>query len=157
MTPGLVIDTNLLLLLVVGQLDEGRYISKSEKLGIYSKKDFNNLLLFMGQYKAVFFTPYIATEVSNLIGFTGNVKARAMFALKSILEIFEEIPTNTKQVVNTKGFERFGVADTSLIEVVRKYHVLTHDDPLLHQLYAIKPENVIPFESLRIASGKRRL
>lgn len=28
---------------------------------------------------------------------------------------------------------------------------------LLHQLYAIKPENVIPFESLRIASGKRRL
>jgi hypothetical protein len=40
----LIIDTNLLLLLIIGSVDDGIHINKSSRLSSYNIEDFDNIL-----------------------------------------------------------------------------------------------------------------
>ena len=77
MKTGVLIDTNLLLVMIMGGVDEGRYISKSKRLGDFCIDDYHMLWELVKGYREIWITPYIAAEVSNLIDLDGYAGAKA--------------------------------------------------------------------------------
>ncbi|WP_087695035.1 hypothetical protein [Pseudomonas sp. PE-S1G-1] len=140
---GLIIDANLLLLLVIGLVEDGKHISKSNRLGNYSLEDYKIVALYMGRFKNVFITPYIATEVSNLIDLKGEVRARVFEAAKLLFSEFKQIETRIVDDMNSPYFHIFGLTDNSLIHLVSDYTVLTDDGPISGILYSVNGDNVV--------------
>ncbi|WP_147693991.1 hypothetical protein [Vogesella mureinivorans] len=138
----LIIDTNLLLLLVIGAVENGRFISLSKRLGGYCEEDYQSVVRIMGSYEEVFVTPYIAAEVSNLIDLSGNSAISAFHIARNLLSIFNEIRVNIKEDCASEAFLKFGLTDNSLINLSDEYHVLTNDKRLYSLL---NPENIVPF------------
>ena len=144
----LIIDTNLLLILVIGFLDNGRYIRKSNRLNEYSEADYQATAMVMGNNR-IHITPYIATEVSNLIDLTGDAQRRAFEFAGILFSEFTEIQTNLNEDVKSEFFPLYGLTDSSLISLIPNYNILTHDRRLTPILYSRNGENVIDFEIVR--------
>ncbi|WP_234465011.1 hypothetical protein [Pseudomonas sp. S44] len=143
---GLIIDTNLLLLLVIGLVEDGRHISKSDRLNGYSQEDYQIVVRFMGRFKSVFTTHYIATEVSNLIDLGGELGSRVYEAARLLLSEFQQIESTIVDDSASPYFLKFGLTDASLISLVSDYTVLTDDGPLSGVLYAVNGDNVVQLE-----------
>lgn len=143
----LIIDTNLLLLLVIGRIEGGRHISNSSRLKKYSLDDFDKILDVMEKADDVFITPYIATEVSNLIDLTGYILEEAMFHASTIFNTFTQIPVEVS--TDSDGlFVRYGITDNSLINLVNDYTILTDDLRLANELFSIKYDHVLLLKHL---------
>lgn len=63
----LFIDTNLLLVLLIGALDLG-HVERFKRTKPYTRNDDELLLAFIGEFERLITTPNILTEVSNLAG-----------------------------------------------------------------------------------------
>ncbi len=68
---GVLVDSNLLLLLFVGLFDPAR-IKKFKRTGHFSEVDFRLLVNFLAYFDKAITTPHILTEVSNLAGPIGS-------------------------------------------------------------------------------------
>ncbi|MDC4563711.1 hypothetical protein NQ786_18495 [Acinetobacter baumannii] len=142
----LIVDTNLLLLWVIGSIDSGSYLSRSNRLDKFKYEDFTKLNSLIAKYDALYITPYIATEVSNLIDLKGEAKEKA-------LEIFKALLLNTMKIADTdihldiegNTFYIYGITDNSLITLVKNYYVLTDDNPLCCALYEVNPDHVLQY------------
>ncbi len=68
----IVIDTNALVILVLGLMDP-RLIEGHKRTSIYDARDFDDLLTRIGDVKQLLIIPNVWTEVDNLLnGFTGR-------------------------------------------------------------------------------------
>ncbi len=148
MSNNLIIDTNLLLLLIIGSVDNGTCISKSKRLTDYSLEDYDFLVEVMGRYKNTFITPYIATEVSNLIDLKDQQGIKAFKNANLFFQIFEQIDVNIKDDCNLVNFEKFGITDASLVKLVKDYSVLTNDGKLYPMLINANFDNTLFFPNL---------
>ncbi|MBD8570708.1 hypothetical protein IFT86_16930 [Pseudomonas syringae] len=146
----LIIDTNLLLLLVIGSIEDGRHISNSKRLKDYNESDYQIVVRFMGGFSDVYITPYIATEVSNLIDLNGHARIMAFEAAQLLFSQFQQIDTNIATDSEIKLFSIYGLTDTSLIGLVSEYTILTNDGRMSGALYAVNGENVV---NLNFARG----
>lgn len=54
----LIIDTNLLLLLVIGSLEGGRFIRVSKRLKKFADADYQKVLAIIAEHDEVHITPY---------------------------------------------------------------------------------------------------
>lgn len=145
MRKGLVIDTNLLLLFIIGFIDDGRFIKSSNRLSAYSKEDYKILLEIMSQFQTLYITPYIAAEVSNLIDLKHDLYYRAYQTASGLFEQFTDVQVSTKQDSQLPAFITHGIADASLVELAKDHFVLTNDNKLLPLLFDAEPDNIIPF------------
>ena len=123
--PGLFIDTNLLVLLVVGS--EGReLIVKHRRLDGYSANDYDILLDLIGPLGRVFVTPNTLTETSNLLAQHGDPERSRLFRmLRLIIMESEEVVVASVEASANGAFERLGLTDAALLEVA------TAETPLL--------------------------
>ncbi|HFK5794965.1 hypothetical protein ACV6DN_18560 [Enterobacter asburiae] len=138
----LIIDTNLLLLLIIGNVDGGTRIRDSKRLQAYSVEDQEKILVIMSQAQSLHITPYIAAEVSNLIDLKRYVKDMVMQEAALVFETFECLDVDIRQ--DSLGeFPRLGLTDNSLLGYVKDYTILTDDGPLSHELRRINATNVI--------------
>lgn len=97
----LIIDANLLLLYVIGLIDNGNYIGRSDRLERYNKKDFDLLIRLLIPFKEIYVTPYIATEVSNLIDIKGKVRNQIFDIYSALLNgVLLQIDSNFKEDSN---------------------------------------------------------
>lgn len=146
MSRRLIIDTNLLLLLVIGAVEEGRHIKNSKRLGAFSISDYDNVVKIMSEYDEVHITPYIATEVSNLIDLNGNARSLAfMIAQDLFCNIFKRIDVTLDTDCGSEFFLNFGITDSSLIKLAPYYFILTHDYRLLPPLFKSSENTIIPY------------
>ncbi|MGA0559557.1 PIN domain-containing protein [Larkinella sp. VNQ87] len=133
---GLLIDTNLLVLYVIGLLDTNR-IGQNKRTRTYSKEDFNLLVNFTGFFKKVITTTNILTEVSNLLEGEEYHKKPVLSVLPQLLEVIEEhhLPSRSLMVSSNRFFTKFGLSDTVSMELsTRDYTVLTDDLDLCYYL-----------------------
>ena len=139
------IDTNLLLLMIIGGVDEGRYIEKSKRLNGFCVEDYYRLWNFVKCYEEVWITPYIAAEVSNLIDLNGEARDRAFELAREIFCQFKQI--NTSVFDDCKGifFIKFGLADSSIIDLSGEFDILTNDRRMNVPLYAKSPLRIFNF------------
>ncbi len=141
----LIIDTNILLLLVIGAVEEGRHIGNSKRLKAFSITDYDNILRIIRDYDKIFITPYIATEVSNLIDLDGHARILAFQIAKNLFSVFEQIEVSIGQDCESDLFLEFGITDNSLIRLAPDYFILTSDYRMLDSLFKSSEHTIIPY------------
>ncbi len=147
---GLFIDANLLVLLVVGS--EGReLIVKHRRLDGYSVNDYDILLDLIRQVGQVFVTPNTLTEASNLLAQHGEPeRSRILRRLKYIVHESEEVVVASAVATNNIQFERLGLTDAALLEVITSQTPLVTVDFDLYIAALEKGEDtVVNFAQLR--------
>jgi len=134
---GLLVDTNVLLLLLVGSVDPS--LVESFKITAnqgFAEADFELLRAFIRTFQKVVTTPHILTEVSNQAGkLKGESHQKVFLGLVSLIERLEEHSETTQSLAKSEAFLKFGLTDTAISQLAEKgYLVLTVDYPLVGHL-----------------------
>lgn len=129
---GLLIDANLLILLIVGNLNPAHIHTHKRTANKYSAEDYTLLISFVDQFKAsaVVTTPNILTEVSNLLeGYS--------YKGQQALTILERFATGTKEIshessstmnLHPKSYLKFGLSDAVIHRIAEENYLVLTDD-----------------------------
>ena len=122
---GFFLDANLLVLLVVGSKSK-EMISKHRRLEDYTPEDYDILIDLLEGADQLFVTPNTLTETSNLVGQHGEPeRSHLMRRLQLLIHASREVVVASVDAASHAKFERLGLTDSALLEVV------TPDTPLL--------------------------
>ena len=126
MTPaGFFIDTNLLVLLIVGSVGRD-LIAKHRRLRRFTEEDFDRLINLINRVDRVFVTPNTLTETSNLLTQHKDPERSHFFdRLKFIIQESKEFVVASTEASRNNAFKRLGLTDAALLEVA------TAETPLL--------------------------
>lgn len=127
------IDTNLLVLLVVGETDRDM-ISKHRRTRAYRVQDYELLVRLINETDhQVFVTPNTLTEASNLLAQHEDPERSRIFgALQALIEKTEETVVESKVAARNSNFKRLGLTDAALLEVVSASNPLVTVDLKLY-------------------------
>ena len=124
---GILIDTNLLILLLVGSYNENM-ISSFKRTVSYTVEDYKYLVVFLKNFEKHFYTPNILSEITNL---TDSINSEPNFPffqhIKKILSVFTEDSVSSEEIMELKSFLKFGLTDAVNCKLSDKYLVLTDD------------------------------
>lgn len=145
---GIVVDTNILLLLVVGGVRRS-LVSEYQRTQIYDESDYDILHRLLSKFNRVITTAHIITETSNLLGkLSGKNYARAQSVLgEFMLRSNESAATNT-EIAGQDSMLEVGVTDCAIELVSRDLVILTEDYTLAGRLNKLG-RNVMNFNHLR--------
>lgn len=150
---GLLLDTNLFVLLVIGMIDK-KGVTNNKRTSAYTQDDFEILLNFISQFSKIIVTPHIMAETSNLVDvFNKKLKAAPFLIIKNLIEQqnFNEIDIPSIEIINSPGFFQYGLTDSGLVEVAsNKYLILTDDLKVANYAYA-RSADIINFNHIRDA------
>ena len=146
----ILIDTNLLLLLIVGLYNKD-LISVHKRTKEFIPKDFDLLVKYINGYKILWVTSHCLAEVSNLIRQTNEKQAKELMAYFSCFISKAKETHIPKEIIFKNGTSaRLGVADTGLIiKSKRVTCVLTVDFDLYKEI-SNRGYKVINFNHLRM-------
>lgn len=145
----LLIDTNLLLVLVVGAYDRDQ-IERFKRTRAYTADDYELLLRFIGGFGELVVTPNVLTEVSNLAGQLAEpLRGHVLSALALLAMQVPERYFPSRVAARETDFTRLGLTDVSILLTAREpIAVLTDDLPLYLKLSA-QDTWVVNFNHLR--------
>lgn len=111
----LVIDTNLLVLLVVGSVRPD-LIGKHRRTKGYGMQDFALLRDLLGDEPTLSLLPNVVTETSNLVADYGEPdRSRLLGRLKSLVDANPESYVPSRLACSIAEFLRLGVTDAALL------------------------------------------
>src|SRR6266487_2653089 len=130
---GVLVDTNLLLLLLVGSIDH-RMLDKFKPTANhgFTASDYDLLCWIIDRFPRIFTTPHVLTEVSNwserLKGDAGQLLVSQIILLS---QRADEVYETSRKLVVRDGFREFGLTDTAISNLPSdRFLVLTVDFPL---------------------------
>ncbi len=130
---GLLIDTNVLLLLLVGSLDPKltSQIKITANQG-FDAADFYLLRTYIGRFQKLITTPHILAEVSNHADkIKSGFRQQVTQQLIALIEVLDERIESAKVLSRSDAFLRFGLTDAAIGRLATKdVCVLTVDLPL---------------------------
>jgi hypothetical protein len=146
---GLLLDTNLLLLLIIGSRSRS-LVGSWKRLNMFSAEDYDTLSAIAERFVGLVTTPNILTEVSNLAeNLTGAYKGEYLTSLSDMITILDERYIPSRDVVASPIFNQFGLSDAVIADIVtREFLVLTIDLPLYQYLLAMGVD-VLNFNHIR--------
>jgi rRNA-processing protein FCF1 len=146
---GLLIDTNLLLLYFIGAYDPDR-IPKFKRTMAFTVDEFRLLASFLDVFDKLVTTPNVLTEVSNLSGqLAENLRAPFYSDFSNRIPLLEEHYVTSVSVSSSVHFNRFGLTDSGIVQLVRdNYLVLTDDLKLVGYLQNLGID-VVNFNHIR--------
>jgi hypothetical protein len=148
----LFIDTNLLLVLMVGALDLDQ-VERFKRTRAYSRDDYTLLTTYVGGFQRMLTTPNVLTEVSNLLGQLAEpLRRRALLALGLLTGEFREQYVPSTQLAADPHFPLLGISDTSIIRSADKDVTVLTDDLQLYVRLAAAGGDVVNFNHLRSGS-----
>jgi hypothetical protein len=113
----LLIDTNLLLLLVVGLTNEN-YIAKHKRLQGYEIADFHHLRDVVSQASTLLFVPNVLTEASSFLRMIDDpIKTELMHSFAGMIARVEESYVASADVTERVEFARLGLTDAVLLQL----------------------------------------
>ena len=123
------IDTNLLVLLVVGETDKD-LISKHRRTRAYRVQDYELLVKLINEADhQVLVTPNTLTEASNLLAQHQDPERSRIFdVLQALIEKTEEEVVESKVAARNSHFKRLGLTDAALLEIVSASNPLITTD-----------------------------
>ncbi len=148
---GILLDTNLLLLLFVGLVNIG-WIGQFKRISNqkFTAAEFSLLEDIVNQSSLLLTTPHILAETSNFI-FQDHSENQplALLAIAKNLQAFKERRPEAKKLVMTEAFAKFGLTDSGILDLPPgKYLVLSVDAELVVALQK-KKVDAINFNHLR--------
>jgi hypothetical protein len=142
MRPGLLLDTNLLLLYLVGIARSGD-IGSHKRLKMFERRHFEILLDLIQPYKNVAVTPHCLAEVWNMIGEQSNAfdldRAQLIEFARGFVAEAIEVYEPAKQLVERDEIRWLGIADVSQLSAAleRGFAMTSADGRLCHQAMAL--------------------
>lgn len=132
---GLLIDTNLLLLYVIGMYDQDR-IPKFKRTMAFTIDEFFLLATVFDSFDKIITTPNILTEVSNLSGqLPNNLHSYFSSDFAGRIPTLEERYIESGAISASVHFNKFGLTDAGIVDTVKgNYLVLTDDLKLFSYL-----------------------
>jgi hypothetical protein len=150
-TRGILVDSSLLVVYLVGLFDPHQLINCRAIKSSFTTAEFQLLARIIGKFDAVVTTPHVLTEVSNL---AGKLPARLHIAFRNffadVINRLEERNAAAIDLVATTQFARFGIADTAITLIAPgQYFVLTEEIALYLHLSA-NGVDVMNFSHVRL-------
>lgn len=154
----LLVDTNVLLLFLVGSLDPG-LIAKHKRVNQFTIEDFQFLDGFLRRFGAILTTPNVLTEVTNLaMQIGGAAKQRLPALLAALLQkgAFEEHVAASNEASRIAEFRRLGLTDAGILLLTRKEWTVLTDDLPLYLALQVRGLDAINFHHLRERMWEQR-
>ena len=154
MSTRFVIDTNLLVLLVVGQVSP-EAIETHKRLGAFSTSDFELLKKILTGFRSLIVTPSALSEVSNLVGYgvVEPLRSQVMLALAHVIKSAVEVFDESRDVSKATEFRRLGLADSAWLAILDHQTVLLTDDTDLYLAALSRRSRAFNFAHVRKFGG----
>jgi hypothetical protein len=147
---GLLIDTNLLLLLFVG-LHSRKGIQRFKRTSQFTPGDFDCLAGVVRLFKQVVTTPNVLTEVSNLLGQLPEGAHFPVFQRFSLgIQHFQEQFLPSRELAQESCFPKFGLTDAGIVQSAKGRFLVLTDDFRLAGYLERRGIDVINFNHLRM-------
>jgi len=116
----IIIDTNILLLYFVGELNQER-ITRFKRTKQFTKVDYGLLSDFLDNFSRIITTPNILTEVNSLINQLGEPDRSGCYAvLAHKIQILQESYLQSQDVVSTDWmFLEYGLTDCGIARLAK--------------------------------------
>ncbi|ACA15220.1 conserved hypothetical protein [Methylobacterium sp. 4-46] len=128
MSTAILLDTQLLVLLVVGRTSKG-IVAKHKNLTEFTAEDFDLLLILLGDNPALILLPNTVSEAANLLRQHRDPERTAI--LRTFAEIIgghAEHYVASRKVVVRREYARLGITDSAILEIGRgNLEILTAD------------------------------
>lgn len=142
---GLLVDTNILLLYIVGSLDI-ELIRNFSRTAYFTTDDFSAISELLDFFEVKITTPHILTEVSNLIGNKKNLRT----VLKKYIELTREKFTASLETAQSDGFINFGLTDAAILNTAKNSFLIVTDDKPLFGYLTNQGIDAVSLDQLRI-------
>ncbi|MFA7420740.1 MAG: PIN domain-containing protein [Melioribacteraceae bacterium] len=146
---GIIIDTNILLLYIVGVFDINR-IQNFKRTKQFIVQDFQLLFEYLSKYDKILTTPYILTEVNSFLNQIDFQSKDEIFnSFSTIINNINEQNYNSTNLCMNNDFKKFGLTDISIYELSKSPFIVLTDDLKLSNYLANKNIDVINFNHIR--------
>lgn len=145
----LFLDTNLLVLLIVGSVNPDR-IATFKRTRRYSPEDYELLVEYVEQFHVLLTLPHVLAEVSNLTDLPGDELFLARALLAQRIEEMDEQTLASAEATGVGSLARLGLTDSAIVALMQrvKCTVMT-DDYGLYSVLAVAGVEVENFMHLR--------
>lgn len=124
---GVLVDSNLLVLFVVGTVNRSR-IQTSKRTSGFTGDDFELLTRLIGLFGKLIATPHVLSQVSDLTDLKHEELRRSRQVFAALVQELEEVRDASVDLIAHPVFERLGLADAAIATVcLRGVLVLTAD------------------------------
>jgi hypothetical protein len=143
---GLFLDTNILLLYIIGSLDKS-LIRNTKSTAMFDARDYEKIKVFIDYFDIKVTSPHVLTEVSDLLGESSNYQK----LLKTFINFSIEKYKTSAEIAENKSFSKFGLADSAILEISKGSHLIfTADNRFYGYLNSIGVD-ALNFDSLKLA------
>lgn len=148
---GLLADTNVLVLYVVGTVNRDR-ISTFKRTRRYDPEAYDLLRNIIDKFPCLYTVPHILAEVSNLTDLEEPELERARLILAKTITLMRESSLPSVDAIRETAYRRLGLTDAAIAAVARQHNctVLTDDLPL-YVLLSNEGLPVINFTHARVS------
>ena len=145
----LLIDTNLLLVLLVGDQDRLQ-VPRFKRTSRFTPEDYDLLAEFVGMFRELVITPNVLTEISNLAGQLAEpLRPKIFDRLGEFAAQAGERYVPSSEVAEEHDFPRFGLTDLSVVVAARERFAVLTDDLGLYLRLLEDEVHVVNFNYLR--------
>ena len=151
---GILIDTNLLLVLLVGNVDR-RQVGRIAKTDKYNSEDYDRITNVLRRFNRFIIIPQVLTEAGNMLKRncpTANTRLDLDLELRRFVHAgaSRESRALSKRITIHPAFEDLGYADAAILNAAAGRHlVFTDDGPLQSRAWS-SGVDVLPFDWLRL-------
>jgi hypothetical protein len=151
---GILIDTNILLLLFVGLVNRDR-ISQFNRTEKFLPEDFDLLVRIIEHFQKVITTPNVLTELSSLINQLGEPERSQCYTVfTQQMNLLDEFYLESQEISQLERFPKFGLTDLGILQLAKgKYLVLTDDLRFTSYLQSMEVD-VVNFNNIRVSGWK---
>lgn len=146
---GIVLDTNLLILYIVGRFQKD-LIGNFKRVAKYTPEDYELLFNFLALFKKKITSPHILTETTNILeGLNKKMNHQLFNFLRKLIYELKEFTIDSQIVVRTDCFLKFGLTDATISIIGTKKYLILTDDFNLYNFLIRQKIPAINFNHLR--------
>jgi hypothetical protein len=146
---GVLVDTNLLVLFLVGMVNRQR-IPNFKRTGDFTIKDYDLLVRLIDWFGKLIATPHVLSQVSDLADLTGNELTMVRRLFKALVERIDESYDSSRLLVGDPAFERFGLTDAAIAMLCSRGILVLTTDVRLQLALQEREIDALNFNHIRI-------
>jgi rRNA-processing protein FCF1 len=147
------VDTNALILLVVGLIDKS-LISSHKRTSIFESVDFENLVFLIGDLDKIVTSPNVLTELDNLLNnFQKGHRWDYYQVIREMIAKSTEKFLESKRIVESNAFFELGLTDSVILEISKECDFLITGDSRLSdyaKAFGIKVIDLVKIRNERL-------